>query len=98
MQQILTFNLETKELVNELTTYEFVLHQFSETFDGWIDAFKESVRKRTRGIREKVFIGLSSGYDSGGIACELNNQNVPYKAYTVVGNEQQDVLRKRHDV
>jgi len=67
--KILTFNLETKELVNELTTYEFILHQFSESFDGWIGAFRESIRKRTKGIREKVFIGLSSGYDSGGIAC-----------------------------
>lgn len=95
---ILTLELDSKAHVNSIRTYDFVLHQFSESFDGWIKAFEESVRKRTRGIREKVFIGLSSGYDSGGIACELNKQNVPYKAYTVVGNEQQDVLRKRYEM
>ena len=93
--KILTFNLETKELIKEMCTYEFVLHQFSESFDGWVAAFQESIRKRTRGIREKVFIGLSSGYDSGGIACELNEQNIPYKAYAVVGHENQDILNER---
>lgn len=95
---ILTLELDSKAHVNSIRTYDFVLHQFSESFDGWIKAFEESVRKRTRGIREKVFIGLSSGYDSGGIACELNKQNIPYKAYTVVGHEDQDVLRKRYEM
>jgi len=95
---ILTLELDSKAFVNSIRTYEFVLHQFNDSFDGWIRAFEESVRKRTRGIREKVFIGLSSGYDSGGIACELNKQNVPYKAYTVVGHEDQDVLRKRYEM
>ena len=95
---ILTLELDSKAHVNSIKTYDFILHQFSDSFDGWIKAFEESVRKRTCGIREKVFIGLSSGYDSGGIACELNKQNIPYKAYTVVGNEQQNVLRKRYDM
>ena len=95
---ILTLDLDTKSYINSMRTYEFILHQFSESFDGWIGAFKESIRKRTKGIREKVFIGLSSGYDSGGIACELNNQYIPYKAYTVVGNEDRDVLRKRYQM
>lgn len=95
---ILTLELDSKAHVNSIRTYDFVLHQFNDSFDGWIRAFEESVRKRTRGIREKVFIGLSSGYDSGGIACELNKQNVPYKAYTVVGHEDQDVLRKRYEM
>jgi len=95
---ILTLELDSKAHVNSIRTYDFVLHQFNDSFDGWIRAFEESVRKRTRDIREKVFIGLSSGYDSGGIACELNKQNVPYKAYTVVGHEDQDVLRKRYEM
>ena len=95
---ILTLNLETKEFINSIKTYEFILHQFNDSFAGWIRAFEESIRKRTRNIREKVFIGLSSGYDSGGIACELNRQNVPYKAYSVVGHEDQDVLRKRYEL
>ena len=93
---ILTLNLKTKEFINSIRTYDFILHQFNNSFDGWIRAFEESIRKRTRNIREKVFIGLSSGYDSGGIACELNKQNVSYKAYSVVGNEDQDILRKRY--
>jgi len=92
---ILTLNLETKEFINKIATYEFVLNQFNDSFNGWIKAFENSIIKRTRNIREKVFIGLSSGYDSGGIASELNRQNIPYKAYSVVGNENQDILNKR---
>lgn len=95
---ILVLNLKTKEFVNKLTTYEFILDQFNNSFDGWIRAFEESIRKRTMNVREKVFIGLSSGYDSGAIACELNRQNVEYKAYSVVGNEDHDVLKKRHEM
>ena len=58
--------------------------------------FAESIRKRTKGIREKVFIGLSSGYDSGSIACELRRQGIPYKAYSITGSENMPVLSGRH--
>lgn len=95
---IITFNLETKKFINKIATYEFVLNQFNDSFDGWIKAFENSIIKRTNNIREKVFIGLSSGYDSGGIACELNKQNIPYKAYSVIGNENQDILKKRFEM
>ena len=89
------YNLETRELLNQFSVYEFDLNQHKENFSDWIIAFENSIRKRTRNLRESIFIGLSSGYDSGGIACELNNQNVPYKAYAVVGHENQEVLDQR---
>jgi asparagine synthetase B (glutamine-hydrolysing) len=38
---------------------------------------------------------LSGGYDSGSICCELLNQNVVFKTYSVIGNENQKILDAR---
>jgi asparagine synthetase B (glutamine-hydrolysing) len=89
------FDLETRKLLQEFCVYEFDLIQHKTDFSDWIISFENSIRKRTSNLRENIFIGLSSGYDSGGIACELNKQNVPYKAYTVVGSENKEILDKR---
>ena len=48
---------------------------------------------------QKVFIGLSSGYDSGAISCELLKQNIPFKAYSVltpvIVHENRDIIDER---
>ena len=66
------YDLKTKNLVKELPVYEFDLRQYKTSFDDWNVAFENSIRKRAFGLRENIFIGLSSGYDSGSISCELN--------------------------
>ena len=60
----------------------------------WTISFKESIRKRTKNLREKLFLGLSGGYDSGAICCELLNQNIPFSTYTVIGTENENILNK----
>ena len=70
------YNLEKRELLKSYATFEFDLNQHKTDFSDWIIAFQDSIRKRTGSLREKLFIGLSSGYDSGAISCELNNQNM----------------------
>jgi len=84
---------------NQLDSYEiftFDLRQYKKTFDDWDASFYRSINKRCiQNMREKTFIGLSSGYDSGSIACELINQNVPYKAYTILGVENKPVMQAR---
>lgn len=94
--QTRVYDLTTKQLIQTHSVYDFDLTQHKAQFDDWIVAFENSIRKRTKNLREQIFIGLSSGYDSGAIACELNKQNVPYKAYTVVGSENFDVLQRRY--
>ena len=42
-----------------------------------------------------MFVGMSSGYDSGAIACELHRQGVPFKAYSIDNNENDTVLTER---
>jgi hypothetical protein len=51
------------------------------SFDDWTAAFSSAIRKRASNCRERIFIGLSSGYDSGAIACELDRQQIRYKSF-----------------
>ena len=78
------FRISDSELIDEFTICEFDLNQYKETFDDWNGAFSNSILKRTGDTTQNIFIGLSSGYDSGAICCELLKQNVPFKAYSVL--------------
>lgn len=91
----LLIDLDTLETKDKGTVYEFDLNQTKTTFDDWNAAFSEAIRKRTANLREQLFIGLSSGYDSGAIACELIKQNIPHKAYSLTGTENMEVLEDR---
>ena len=93
---VLNMNMEQIDAFN---IYEFDLTQHKNTFDDWNKAFANSINKRcVQHVREKSFIGLSSGYDSGTISCEMIRQNIPHKAYTIKGVENQQVLKDRFDV
>lgn len=81
----------TQELVHE---WDFI-NQHKSSYSDWINAFKRSIKKRGK---NGCFIGLSSGYDSGAIACELLNQNINFKAYSFEGYENKDILKKRIDM
>lgn len=84
-----TFKLET------FTLTEFDCKQYKTDLADWNLAFSNSISKRTMNVDKKVFIGLSSGYDSGVICCELLKQNVDFKAFSVVGTEDHNVLSQR---
>ncbi len=72
--------------------YEWDLEQYKDTYDDWIAAFEKAVKKRAV---KGCFIGLSSGYDSGAIACELLRQQTDFKAYIIKANEDSEVLKQR---
>ena len=56
----------------------------------------ESIKKRTMNlVDKKVFLGLSSGHDSGLIAAELNHLKIPFSTYSVFYGEVQKVLNER---
>lgn len=76
---------------HEIVEWDFS-KQINDTYDDWIIAFENSIKKRKK---NNCFIGLSSGYDSGAIACELLKQNVNFKAYSFIGSENKDILQKR---
>jgi len=88
--------LSTREVVFKQTVYDFDLTQYKTTFDDWNKAFESAILKRTAGIKHKLFIGLSGGYDSGLISCVLNKLGIDYTAYTILGSEDLELMKKRH--
>jgi asparagine synthetase B (glutamine-hydrolysing) len=93
--QTVVFDLDNLRLLDKFPVYEFNLTQFKTTFDDWDRAFQAAIRKRAAGVREKVFMGLSSGYDSGVICLELLRTVIPFEAYSVLGAESDEVLEQR---
>jgi asparagine synthase (glutamine-hydrolysing) len=94
--ETIVVSLNTGEILDKFEIYTFDLNQKKKTFDDWLKAFKDSISKRARNnVREKIFIGLSSGYDSGAIACEMYKQNINFKCYSHIGSENIEVLNRR---
>lgn len=91
----IVYNLDSFQIENKFLNFEFDIKQYKTNFDGWIEAFKNSISKRTKNVQYGMFLGLSSGYDSGAIACELNIQNKDFKAYTIVGPENMNIINQR---
>lgn len=89
----LVIDMETKNMLN-ISVTTFNLDQFKNMFDDWIEAFEASIKKRSN-TDKKIFIGLSSGYDSGCIASSLLKNNVDFNAYTVSIKENMDILNNR---
>ena len=88
--------LSTRKVLNKQTVYDFDLNQNKTNFDDWNQAFENAIIKRTQGLKHKIFIGLSGGYDSGLISCVLNKLNIDYTAYTILGSEDLELMKKRH--
>lgn len=63
------------------TSYDFSLVQFKDSYEDWEQAFEQAVKKRLPD--RPLFIGLSSGFDSGAIDCALKNLGAEYTAITV---------------
>jgi asparagine synthetase B (glutamine-hydrolysing) len=92
---IMKLCLNSYTLTNVGSIYDWDLRQHKNTFDDWISAFERSIEKRTSRLRERIFIGLSAGYDSGSIACAMDRRGVDYKAYSVSGSEDTNTLNQR---
>ena len=89
------YNLKTLSLTNRLENVKFDIRQHKTSFDDWLLAFSNSIKKRTANTNKGMFVGMSSGYDSGAIACELEKQNVDFKAYSITNNENNEILDAR---
>lgn len=90
--------LSTREILVKQTVCDFDLRQHKTTFTDWNKAFENAIVKRTKGLKHKIFIGLSGGYDSGLISCVLNKLGIYYSAYTILGSEDMNIIKKRHNL
>lgn len=84
--------ISTGEDMFSVNYHEWDWTQYKETYDDWIDAFERAIGKRST---YKCFIGLSSGYDSGAIVGELWKQGTIFKAYSVLNNENEEIIKAR---
>lgn len=89
------FNLKTLKLVEEFENFNFDIKQYKTHYNDWIKAFENSISKRTKNTQYGMYLGLSSGYDSGAIACELLKQNQEFKSYTIAGPENKRIIDER---
>jgi len=88
-------NLKTLEEIEIVKLKEFDLNQHKDTYDDWIVSFEKSISKRVN-TTKGIFLGLSAGYDSGAITCELSKQNIDFNAYTILSSENKDIINQRH--
>ena len=82
----------SKEL-NDFQNHTFDFdNQHKTTYDDWVKSFEKAIAKRAE---PNCFLGMSSGYDSGAIACALLKLGIPFKAYIFKGLENQAILKER---
>jgi asparagine synthetase B (glutamine-hydrolysing) len=89
------YDTGTLQKIKQYNNFTFCTHQHKNSFDDWLTAFGNSIRKRTANTSKGMFVGMSSGYDSGAIACELTKQGIDFKAYSILNNENDSVLQQR---
>ncbi len=82
--------ISTGETLETVNYHEWNWRQTVGDYDDCLRAFEAAVAKR---FRPRCFIGLSSGYDSGALACALRGRD--FKAYAVLASETQSVVRAR---
>jgi hypothetical protein len=83
------------EPVKVMNTRTFDLSQKKGSTSDFVVAFHSAVEKRTRGLTTDVFVGLSSGYDSGAIAAAAAKIGRRVNAYTVRGEEVMEIVERR---
>lgn len=87
--------LKTKKIINKKNIYDFDLTQHKNSYDDWIISFENSIKKRISNTNKKLFIGLSSGYDSGLIYNELLKNKINFHAFSLIGTENEKIIDDR---
>ena len=68
------------------------------TYRDFSSAFSKAIIKRVKNLDKKIFIGLSSGHDSGLIAAELSRLKTPFSSYSVFYGEDKNILKSRINI
>lgn len=83
----------SKHILSQYEIYHFDLTQYKDTYEDWSSAFTKAVVKRID--RNGVGVGLSSGYDSGAIYCELTQHDQRFRSFSYPSRESKDILEQR---
>jgi asparagine synthetase B (glutamine-hydrolysing) len=88
-------NLINKKVVFSRKYFEFNLRQHKNNYSSWIESFLNAITKRFENTDKKIILPLSSGFDSGAIACAFNMLNIPSTFYSFYNYEHVKVINKR---
>jgi len=90
--------LSSFEVVKRHTFHVFDLQQHKASLDDWNAAFRKALHRRAGGDQlHGVYVGLSSGADSGTIAQALSEMRVRHHLFSIVGGEDDQTIRRRHE-
>ena len=92
--EVLIFDLNTRKLIEKYSVYEFNLNQFKTTYDDFYVALENAILKRYP-ENSVPLISLSSGNDSGIIACCLKKYNKNALFISIPENEDNNVINER---
>ena len=99
--QVVVLSTATNSAFREIQRYQvfdFDLTQHKNTTDDWQEKFIKAVLVRVTGIKHRLFIGLSGGFDSGAIMLALEMLQENFFAYHVkTRGDSADVIRQRID-
>lgn len=95
--ETLIFDLITREKIKTLNVHKFDLVQKKTNYDDYIKAFEKAVLKRYP-ERSIPLVTLSSGLDSGAIACCLNKFNKDSLYISIPTNEHNGVINGRKKI
>ena len=95
--EVLIFNLKNRNLIKKYKIYNFDLNQHKSNYDDYIKAFEKSILKRYP-ENSIPLITLSSGLDSGAIACCLNKYKKKALYITIPKNENYNIINKRKEI
>lgn len=88
-------DLKTHSLEIKTNYHEFNLDQYKNSYDDWNKAFVKAVDKRFSNLNQDIILPLSSGLDSGGIACAFEILDINHEIFSFYGNENKRILFRR---
>ena len=95
--KVMIFDIDKRVLIDSYTIYDFDLIQHKDSYDDFYNALENAILKRYP-ENLKPLISLSSGNDSGVIACCLNKHNKEALYISFPKNENMDVILERKKI
>jgi len=95
--KVLIFDLNERIMIDSYNIYDFDLIQYKDTYDDFYNALEKAILKRYP-ENSKPLICLSSGNDSGVIACCLHKFKKNALYISMPKNENLDVILQRKNI
>lgn len=95
---VYALDLITLTIREEMAIVEWNLGQDVATYDLWCQAFEEACRKRFLHTTKEIILPMSSGMDSGAIACALQKMGASFRTFSFQGSEDISVISDRMSV